>query len=185
MTRGLLAVALAGGLLAGCATPQDTFSAGPPQPAGFEYVAESYDLFPTRRYEGEVRRLQDLQQYLASANLCPLAYTIDSREESVGRGAFLTEAFQGAIYRVTYRGHCSATTPQSPPSASDTMPAAPEGSPTALETTPSAPQMVPAAFEAAPAAPEMPPAAFETVPSVPESRPAASDGFAPLGAPTG
>ena len=106
MIRGLLAVAVAGGLLAGCATPRDTFSAGPSSPAGFVFVAESYDLFPTRRYEGEIRRLQDLQQYLASNNLCTAGYEIDTREETISHGSILTRYFEGSIFRVTYSGHC-------------------------------------------------------------------------------
>lgn len=128
MTRGLLAVAVASGLLAGCAKPTDMFSAGQSTPATFTYVAESYDLFPARRYEGEVRRLQDLQQYLASNNLCGEGYEVDSREEAAQAGNMITRSFHGTIFRVTYRGHCKyAGMPAAPePPAPDTaLPATP------------------------------------------------------------
>lgn len=109
MTRALLAVALACGLLAGCATPRDMFAPAPETPGGgFTYVAESYDLFPTRRAEGEARRLQDLEAWLASSNLCAAGYAIDEREETMEAGGW----FSGPIFRVAYRGHC-----QPPPAA--------------------------------------------------------------------
>lgn len=108
MTRGLPAVALACGLLAGCATPEDQFFAAPEIPGGFVFVAESYDLYPTRRYEGEVRRLQDLEQFLASNNLCPHGYVIDQRQEATQRLGPLEDAIVGAIFRVTYQGRCAA-----------------------------------------------------------------------------
>ena len=119
MNRGLLAVAVGCGLLAGCASPHDTFSAGPSNPSTFLYVAQSYDLFPTRRYEGEVRRLQELQQYLASNNLCGEGYDIDRRDEAADQGSFLSQYFQGKIFQVTYQGHCrTAFSPTPAPAAS-------------------------------------------------------------------
>ena len=134
MNRGLLAVAVGCGLLAGCASPRDTFSAGPSNPATFRYVAESYDLFPTRRYEGEVRRLQDLQQYLASNNLCGEGYDIDRRDEAVDEGSFLSRYFQGKIFQVTYQGHCRAASLSVPAPAAAAPIETP--APTALEVPP-------------------------------------------------
>ena len=107
MTRGLLAVALACGLLAGCAMPEDKFFAVPETPGGFVFVAESYDLYPTRRYEGEARRLQDLEQFLASNNLCPYGYLIDRRQEAAEERGLLEDAIAGGIFRVTYQGRCA------------------------------------------------------------------------------
>ena len=107
MFRGLIAAALICGSLVGCASPGDSFSAASSDPIAFSFVAESYDLYPTRRFEGEARRLQDLQQYLASRGLCADGYMIDSREEAVDGGSLFTKYFQGDIFSVTYTGHCS------------------------------------------------------------------------------
>ena len=146
MNRGLLAVALACGLLAGCASPRDTFSTGPSNPATFRYVAESYDLFPTRRYEGEVRRLQELQQYLASNNLCGGGYGIDRRDEAGDQGSFLSQFFQGKIFQVTYQGHCRTAFAPMPSPAASLAPVEPPA-PTVLEAP--AP-VTPAPLEAPP-----------------------------------
>ncbi len=108
MNRGLLALALAlaCGMLAACTQPRDLFAVAPDQPDSFTFVAESYDLFPTRQAEGEARRIQDLEAYLASNRLCPDGYEIENRTDSVQEAPWPFSYFSGTIYRVTYRGRC-------------------------------------------------------------------------------
>lgn len=99
----LLPLALGCAILAGCTTPHTSLRVENGEGGtGFLYVAESYDLYPTRRPEGEAWRLQDLRGRLTTAGACTEGYRVDDRAESLTSGRF----FNGDIYRVTYRGHC-------------------------------------------------------------------------------
>lgn len=96
-----LAVTLALGVgLGACAAPENKLVAAP-DGATLTFVAEDYDLFPMRDFNGEAWRLQRLQQQIKGQGLCPAGYTLTSRET-----AEEPRTYKGNLYRVTYGLRC-------------------------------------------------------------------------------
>lgn len=90
--------------LSGCATEYERVygTIFTPRADGFSYLAYADATFPLDG-AGEEKRLQWLDKYVKSSNLCPRGYTIAARIVTTKVDGPL-----GKLYNVTYDGHCKS-----------------------------------------------------------------------------